>query len=73
MAHTDRARRSLPVSGDYQTTEANMSSTQQQASGIKRTTPEGAGHLLAEQAPEQMLTVPTEFLVPYREDGGGLR
>lgn len=37
--------------------------------------PEGpsAGHLLAEQAPEQMLTAPTEFLAPYREDGGDSR
>jgi hypothetical protein len=38
-------------------------------------TPEGPGigHLLAEQAPEELLTALTEFLVPYGEDGGGLR
>jgi pimeloyl-ACP methyl ester carboxylesterase len=38
-------------------------------------TPEvpGAGHWLAEQAPEEMLAVLTAFLAPYREDGGGLR
>ena len=38
-------------------------------------TPEvsGAGHWLAEQAPEEMLVALTEFLAPYREDGGGLR
>jgi hypothetical protein len=38
-------------------------------------TPEGpgAGHRLAEQAPDGMLAVLTAFLVPYREDGGGLR
>jgi hypothetical protein len=38
-------------------------------------TPEvpGAGHLLAEQASEEMLAVLTAFLAPYREDGGGLR
>ena len=38
-------------------------------------TPEvpGAGHWLAEQAPEEMLAVLTAFLVPYREDGGSLR
>ena len=35
-------------------------------------TPEvpGAGHRLAEEAPEQMLTAPTEILAPYREGGG---
>ena len=36
-------------------------------------TPEGPGHWLAEQASGEMLTAPTEFLAPYREDGGGLR
>ena len=38
-------------------------------------TPEGpgAGHWLAEQAPEEMLAALTEFLAPYREGGGGLR
>jgi len=38
-------------------------------------TPEGpgAGHWLAEQAPEEMLTALTGFLAPYREGGGGLR
>jgi hypothetical protein len=52
-----------------------MSSTEQQASEFKRTTPEGPGasHWLAEQVPEEMLAVLTAFLVPYREDGGGLR
>jgi hypothetical protein len=33
----------------------------------------GAGHWLAEQVPEEMLAVLMAFLVPYREDGGGLR
>jgi hypothetical protein len=33
----------------------------------------GAGHWLAEQAPEEMLAALTEFLAPYREDGGALR
>ena len=33
----------------------------------------GAGHWVAEQAPEQMLAAPTEILAPYREGGGGLR
>jgi hypothetical protein len=33
----------------------------------------GAGHRLAEQAPEEMLAVLTAFLAPYREGGGGLR
>ena len=33
----------------------------------------GIGHWLAEQAPEEMLVVLTEFLAPYREGGGGLR
>jgi hypothetical protein len=63
------------VSGDYEITEADMSSTEQQASGIERTTPEGPGavHWLAEQAPEEMLTALTEFVGPYRKDGGGLR
>ena len=32
-----------------------------------------SGHLLTEQAPEEMLAVLTAFLAPYREDGGGLR
>src|SRR5215207_8941936 len=32
-----------------------------------------AGHWVAEQAPEEMLTALREFLAPYREDGGGLR
>jgi hypothetical protein len=38
-------------------------------------TPEGpgAGHLLAEQASEQMLTALREILAPYREGGGDLR
>jgi pimeloyl-ACP methyl ester carboxylesterase len=38
-------------------------------------TPEGpgAGHWVAEQAPEEMLAALTEFLAPYREGGGGLR
>src|SRR5215217_2518740 len=30
----------------------------------------GAGHWVAEQAPEEMLAALTEFLAPYREDGG---
>jgi hypothetical protein len=33
----------------------------------------GAGHWVAEQAPDELLTALTEFLVPYRENGGGLR
>ena len=33
----------------------------------------GAGHWVAEQAPEETLAALTEFLAPYREDGGGLR
>jgi hypothetical protein len=33
----------------------------------------GAGHWFAEQAPEEMVAALTEFLSPYREDGGGLR
>ena len=38
-------------------------------------TPEvpGAGHWVAEQAPEELLAALTQFLAPYREDGGGLR
>jgi pimeloyl-ACP methyl ester carboxylesterase len=32
-----------------------------------------AGHWVAEQAPEEMLAALTEFLAPYREDGGGLQ
>jgi hypothetical protein len=38
-------------------------------------TPEGpgAGHWLAEQAPEEMLSALRDFLAPYREDGGDLR
>jgi hypothetical protein len=28
---------------------------------------------VAEQAPEEMVAALTEFLAPYREDGGGLR
>ncbi len=31
------------------------------------------GHWVAEQAPEEMVAALTEFLAPYREDGGGLR
>jgi hypothetical protein len=69
------ARRSRPASGNYETTEGDMSSTEQQASEFKRTTPEGHGasHWVAEQAPEEMLAALREFLAPYREDGGGLR
>jgi pimeloyl-ACP methyl ester carboxylesterase len=33
----------------------------------------GAGHWVAEQAPEEMLAALTEFLAPYRENGGDLR
>ena len=33
----------------------------------------GAGHWVAEQAPEEMLAALREFLAPYRESGGGLR
>jgi pimeloyl-ACP methyl ester carboxylesterase len=29
----------------------------------------GAGHWVAEQAPEEMVAVLTEFLAPYRDDG----
>jgi hypothetical protein len=38
-------------------------------------TPEGpgAGHRLAEQAPEEMLAALTEFLSPYRAGGGDSR
>jgi pimeloyl-ACP methyl ester carboxylesterase len=32
-----------------------------------------AGHWVAEQAPEELLTALADFLAPYREDGGGLR
>ena len=47
-----------------------MSST-----SIRLPTPEGpgAGHWVAEQAPEAMLAALTAFLAPYREDGGGVR
>src|SRR3712207_4552619 len=31
------------------------------------------GHWVAEQAPEEMVAALTEFLAPYRENGGGLR
>jgi hypothetical protein len=33
----------------------------------------GAGHWLAEQAPEETVAALSEFLAPYREAGGGLR
>ena len=33
----------------------------------------GAGHWVAEQAPEEMLAALRDFLAPYREGGGGLR
>jgi pimeloyl-ACP methyl ester carboxylesterase len=33
----------------------------------------GAGHWVAEQAPDELLTALTEFLAPYREDGGDPR
>jgi len=33
----------------------------------------GAGHWVAEQAPEEMLAALTEYMAPYGEDGGGLR
>jgi pimeloyl-ACP methyl ester carboxylesterase len=33
----------------------------------------GDGHWVAEEAPEEMVAALTEFLAPYREDGGGLR
>jgi hypothetical protein len=36
-------------------------------------TPEGPGHRLAEQAPEEMLAALREFLASYRQGGGGLR
>ncbi len=31
------------------------------------------GHRVADQAPEEMVAALTEFLAPYRENGGGLR
>jgi hypothetical protein len=34
---------------------------------------DGSGHWVAEEATEEMLAALTEFLAPYREDGGGLR
>jgi hypothetical protein len=30
----------------------------------------GIGHWLAEQAPDEMVAAPTEFLAPYRDRGG---
>jgi pimeloyl-ACP methyl ester carboxylesterase len=33
----------------------------------------GDGHWVAEEAPEEMVAALTEFLAPYREDGGGWR
>ncbi|MDQ3965663.1 MAG: hypothetical protein M3246_04300 [Actinomycetota bacterium] len=47
-----------------------MSST-----SIRLPTPEGpgAGHWVAEQAPEEMVAALTAFLASYREDGGGSR
>ena len=33
----------------------------------------GAGHWVAEEAPEEILAALREFLAPYRERGGGLR
>jgi hypothetical protein len=33
----------------------------------------GDHHWVAEQAPEEMMAALTEFLAPYRENGGGLR
>ncbi|HWS81895.1 MAG TPA: hypothetical protein VN178_12815 [Rubrobacter sp.] len=33
----------------------------------------GSGHWLAEQAPEEMVAAPREFLALYHEGGGGLR
>ena len=33
----------------------------------------GAGHWVAEQAPEQMLAAPTEILAPYCESRGDLQ
>ena len=33
----------------------------------------GDSYWLADQAPDKMLEELTEFLAPYREDGGGLR
>jgi pimeloyl-ACP methyl ester carboxylesterase len=33
----------------------------------------GAGHWVAEQAPEELLAELRAFLAPYRESGGGLR
>jgi hypothetical protein len=47
-----------------------MSST---STGLPTLEGPGAGHWLAEQASKEMLAALTEFLAPYREDGGGLR
>jgi pimeloyl-ACP methyl ester carboxylesterase len=33
----------------------------------------GSGHWVAEEAPKELLAALTEFLAPYRDDGGGLR
>jgi pimeloyl-ACP methyl ester carboxylesterase len=33
----------------------------------------GAGHWVAEQAPEELLTELSAFLAPYRENGGRLQ
>jgi hypothetical protein len=33
----------------------------------------GAGRWVAEQASEEVVAALTEFLAPYRENGGGLR
>ena len=33
----------------------------------------GDGYWLAKEAPDEMVAALTDFLAPYREDGGGLR
>jgi hypothetical protein len=45
------------------------------SSATRLRTTEGpcSGLWLAEQAPEEMLTEPKDFLAPYGEGGGGLR
>ena len=72
MVRTIRARRPRPVSGDYETTEGDVSSTEQQASGIERTHLQQ--HDLSIPGREVVHNrVDIRFLAPYREGGGGLR
>ena len=63
----------LVIGGTASVGDLSVEAMKQVADDVQGVIIPGAGHWLAEEAPDEFLAALRDFLAPYREDGGGSR